>query len=55
MISDEGANIENVEVEDRDGLNTSILYQITVLDRNHLARIIKRLRKLPNIMTIHRI
>jgi (p)ppGpp synthase/HD superfamily hydrolase len=55
VISDEGANIENVEVEDRDGLSTSILYQITVRDRNHLASIIKRLRKLPNIMTIHRI
>jgi len=55
IISDEGANIENVEVEDRDGLSTSILYQITVRDRNHLASIIKRLRKLPNVMSIQRV
>jgi RelA/SpoT family (p)ppGpp synthetase len=55
VISDEGANIENVEVEDRDGLSTSILYQITVRDRNHLASIIKRLRKLPNVMLIQRV
>jgi GTP pyrophosphokinase len=55
VISDEGANIENVEVEDRDGLSTSILYQITVHDRKHLANILKRLRKLPNVLSMHRI
>ena len=54
VISDEGANIENVEVEDRDGLYTSLLYQITVHDRNHLATIMRRLRKLPHVMTIQR-
>jgi (p)ppGpp synthase/HD superfamily hydrolase len=55
VISDEGANIENVEVEDRDGLSNSIVYQITVRNRNHLAKIIKRLRKLPNVMSIQRV
>jgi GTP pyrophosphokinase len=55
VISDEGANIENVEVEDRDGLSTSILYQINVRDRKHLASILKRLRKLPNVMSIQRV
>jgi (p)ppGpp synthase/HD superfamily hydrolase len=55
VISDEGANIENVEVEDRDGLSTSILYQMTVRDRHHLASIIKRLRKLPNVLSIQRV
>jgi (p)ppGpp synthase/HD superfamily hydrolase len=55
VISDEGANIENVEVEDRDGLSNSISYQITVRNRNHLAKIIKRLRKLPNVMSIQRV
>ena len=54
VISDEGANIENVEVEDRDGLYTSLLYQITVHDRSHLATIMRRLRKLPHVMTIQR-
>jgi len=54
VISDEGANIENVEVEDRDGLSTSISYQITVCDRDHLASIIRRLRKLPHVMSIQR-
>jgi RelA/SpoT family (p)ppGpp synthetase len=54
VISDEGANIENVEVEDRDGLSTTIAYLIAVHDRDHLARIIRRLRKLPNVMSIQR-
>ena len=54
VISDEGANIENVDVEDRDGLSTTIAYLIAVHDRDHLARIIRRLRKLPNVMSIQR-
>ena len=54
VISDEGANIENVEVEDRDGLSTTLAYLIAVHDRDHLARIIRRLRKLPNVMSIQR-
>ncbi|MGB5678562.1 MAG: ACT domain-containing protein, partial [Gammaproteobacteria bacterium] len=55
VISDEGANIENVEVEDRDGLSTSLAYHISVRDRNHLACIIRRLRKLPNVLSIQRV
>jgi GTP pyrophosphokinase len=54
VISDEGANIENVEVEDRDGLSTTISYSITVHNRDHLACIIRRLRKLPNVLSIQR-
>jgi len=54
IISDESANIENVEVEDRDGLNNAISYQLSVHDRNHLAKILRRLRKLENVLRIAR-
>ena len=54
IISDESANIENVEVEDRDGLYTVISYQITVRNRGHLAKILRRLRKLENVLRIAR-
>jgi RelA/SpoT family (p)ppGpp synthetase len=54
IISDESANIENVEVEDRDGLSNMISYQLSVHNRNHLAKILRRLRKLGNVLRIVR-
>lgn len=55
IISDEGANIENVDLEDRDGFNISLNYQISVSNRDHLARIMRRLRKVPSVMRICRL
>jgi RelA/SpoT family (p)ppGpp synthetase len=55
VLSDEGANIQNVELEDRDGLSMSIVYLIDIRGRDHLAGIIRRLRKVPNVMRITRI
>lgn len=55
IISDEGANIENVDIEDRDGFNISLNYQMSVKDRDHLARIMRRLRKVPSVMRIYRL
>lgn len=55
IISDEGANIENVDIEDRDGFNISINYHISVNNRDHLAQIMRRLRKVPSVMRILRL
>jgi GTP diphosphokinase / guanosine-3',5'-bis(diphosphate) 3'-diphosphatase len=55
VLSDEGANIQNVELEDRDGINMSIVYLIDVKDRVHLANIMRRLRKVPNVLRIARV
>ena len=55
IISDEGADIEDVEVEDRDGFTTTITYQISLQGRNHLADIMRRLRKAPNAIKIWRV
>ncbi|MGB5395830.1 MAG: ACT domain-containing protein, partial [Gammaproteobacteria bacterium] len=54
VLSDEGANIQNVELEDRDGLSMSIVYLIDIRGRDHLAGIMRRLRKVPNVMRITR-
>lgn len=54
IISDEDANIDNVEMEDRDGFTTSIAYQINVHDRDHLARIMRRLRLAGSVLRIWR-
>jgi guanosine-3',5'-bis(diphosphate) 3'-pyrophosphohydrolase len=55
VISDEGADIEDVQVEDRDGFTTTITYQISLQGRLHLASIMRRLRKVPNVLKIWRI
>ncbi|MCW8922372.1 MAG: RelA/SpoT family protein [Gammaproteobacteria bacterium] len=55
IISDEGADIEDVEVEDRDGFTTTITYQLCLHGRLHLADIMRRLRKVPNVIKIWRV
>ena len=51
-ISEEGANIQNVSIDDRDGLYTAMSFVVDVRDRQHLARIIRRVRA---IRLVHRI
>ncbi len=53
-MSDMGANIENVSIEDRDGLYTSMTFLIDVVDRQHLARVIRRLRSISLVNRIYR-
>ena len=53
-IADMGSNIENVGVEERDGLSTSIAFTITVHDRQHLARVMRRIRHIPLVLRISR-
>jgi len=53
-ISEAGSNIENVSIEERDGLDTTMNFTVTVHDRRHLARVIRSIRKLPPVMRISR-
>ena len=53
-IAGTGSNIENVGVEERDGLSTSIAFTITVHDRQHLARVMRRIRHIPLVLRISR-
>jgi guanosine-3',5'-bis(diphosphate) 3'-pyrophosphohydrolase len=53
-ISDLDANIENVVMDERDGQHSQLTLTVAVKDRKHLARIIKRLRSLSNVVRIAR-
>ena len=54
IISDMGSNIENVDIEERDGMTNSINFTITVKNRDHLARIMRRAKSVSNVMRISR-
>ncbi|HEC16671.1 MAG TPA: bifunctional GTP diphosphokinase/guanosine-3',5'-bis pyrophosphate 3'-pyrophosphohydrolase [Sedimenticola sp.] len=54
-IAEEGSNIENVSIEERDGLSSTMDFVLAVHDRKHLARIIRQLRGLPTVMRITRV
>ncbi len=54
-ISEMGSNIENVGMEERDGLTSTLDFVIVVNNRKHLAQIMRRLRALPPVMRIYRL
>jgi len=54
-IADQESNIENVDIEERDSQTTTITFSLTVRDRGHLARIMRELRKVPQVVRISRI
>ena len=54
-IAEHGSNIENIQSREKDGHNTSLDFLISVRDRQHLARIMRRLRQVPRVMRIHRL
>jgi GTP pyrophosphokinase len=53
-ISDNGSNIENVSVEDRDGMSSTLKFVITVANDRELAKLVNHLRALPAVMDITR-
>ncbi len=53
-IAEMDANIENVQTEDRDGFYSTLNFVIGVTDRRHLARIIRRLRAIKEVLRITR-
>lgn len=53
-ISDTDSNIEHVHTEERDGVTTALTFVITTHDRQHLAKIMKRLKALPPVIRIIR-
>ncbi len=55
VIADCGVDIENVYMEDRDGFSMNLLYLIKVANRDHLAALMRRLRRISNVMRIARL
>ena len=49
------SNIENVAIEERDGLTNTLRFTITVHNRQHLARVMRRVRSIPSVMRISRL
>ena len=54
VIAELDANIDTVNIEERDGLNAAIDFTIEVRDRVHLAAILRRLRALEPVIRINR-
>lgn len=54
VISESNANINNVGVDHRDGHHNTIRFIITVRNRGHLARIMRRLRSIGMVTRIAR-
>jgi GTP diphosphokinase / guanosine-3',5'-bis(diphosphate) 3'-diphosphatase len=48
-------NIEHVAVEERDGDAASLVFDLQVRDRKHLAQVIKHLRKMPEVLKVTRV
>jgi (p)ppGpp synthase/HD superfamily hydrolase len=53
-ISQLGSNIENVQVDDRDGTSSTLNFVVQVRDRVHLARIMRRLRGMSCVVRVNR-
>jgi GTP pyrophosphokinase len=53
-IAELGSNIDQVGSEERDGLSTTLVFIITVKDRQHLARVMRHVRRVPSVMKITR-
>jgi RelA/SpoT family (p)ppGpp synthetase len=53
-IADMEANIENVDIEDRDGTISTIKFTVDVHDRKHLANVMRRIRTIDLVVRISR-
>jgi RelA/SpoT family (p)ppGpp synthetase len=54
-IAEQGSNIENVQSEEKDGMTTTLDFLISVHGRQHLARIMRRLRLISPVTRIYRV
>lgn len=48
-------NIEHVAVDDRDGDASTLIFDLQVRDRKHLAGVIKNLRRMPEVLRVTRV
>ena len=54
VIADQQANIDHLEMFDRDGRYVEFIFVITVRDRQHLARLIRRVRSVKHVSRVSR-
>ena len=53
-IAEAESNIINVNMHDEDGTSTSVFFTVQVNDRIHLARILRALRRVPEVVRVGR-
>lgn len=53
-ISEAGSNIGNINVDPRDGRHNAVTFSISVTDRTHLARVMRRLRANHVVLRLYR-
>lgn len=54
VISDAESNIGNINVDPRDGRHNAVTFSISVIDRTHLAKVMRRLRANKVVMRLYR-
>jgi (p)ppGpp synthase/HD superfamily hydrolase len=54
-IAEQGSNIENVQSREKDGMTSTLDFTINVHSRDHLAKIMRRLRQIPLVVRILRL
>ena len=54
-IADTDVGVENIHVEERNAKLTSVIVRMSVHDRQHLARVIRRLRNITSVLSISRV
>jgi len=54
-IAEMGSNIDNVNIEEKEGKFSTITFTIQVKDRKHLANIMRRLKSLEQVTRINRV
>jgi len=53
-ISEAGSNIGNINVDPRDGCHNSVTFTVSVQDRDHLARVMRRIRSFKFVARLYR-
>jgi GTP diphosphokinase / guanosine-3',5'-bis(diphosphate) 3'-diphosphatase len=54
-MADEDSNIANVSMDDDHGATTSLYFTVQVSNRSHLARILRAVRHIPEVVRINRL
>ncbi len=54
-IADAGSNIDNVSIDEERGMYSTMHFAIEVTTRDHLARVMRRLRSIPDVVRMTRV
>jgi guanosine-3',5'-bis(diphosphate) 3'-pyrophosphohydrolase len=54
-IAQADGGVENIHVEERNAELSSVIVRLSISDRSHLARVIRRLRNVPSVLSINRV